>query len=100
MTAASGSGLKSAYERAMERLGPTGPATALTAAQKAALAEETQAAQAEVASLDIMMQKDMEAARQAGDGQKLQDIQAERVRRIAKIQQDLEDRKKRIRQTS
>ncbi|WP_372809156.1 hypothetical protein [Pontiella sp.] len=86
------SGMKSAYELAMERLG--GKANPLTNAQKAAIAEIDSKMKAKVAETEIMF--DQQLASET-DPAKAGFIQQTKQNTIAKIRQDAEDQKESVR---
>ncbi|WP_372846456.1 hypothetical protein [Pontiella sp.] len=86
------SGMKSAYELAMERLG--GKANPLTNAQKAAIAEIDSKMKAKVAETEIMF--DQQLASET-DPAKAGFIRQTKQNTIAKIRQDAEDQKESVR---
>ena len=87
------SGMKSAYELAMERLG--GEAESLTGAQKTTLAEIDSKMKAQVAETQIMF--DQQLASEA-DPAKAAFINQTRQQQIAKIKAHAEDEKQAVRQ--
>ncbi len=87
------SGMKSAYELAMERLG--GEANELTDEQKAAITEIDSRMKAQIAETEIMF--DQQLADEA-DPAKAALIQQTRQQQIAKIKADAETEKEGIRQ--
>ena len=92
------SGIKSAYELAMERLeqrhGRSAPATA---EQKAALADVDRDERAKLAELDIMTSSQLAAARAAGDEKKAAEIAEFQARESATIRRRAEESRDRIR---
>ena len=86
------SGMKSAYELAMERLG--GESNELTDEQKQAIAHIDARAKAKVAETEIMF--DQQLAGEA-DPAKAALIQQTRQEQIAKIKQDAEEEKEAVR---
>lgn len=88
------SGIKSAYELAMERLG--GEASELTGAQKAAIADIDVKMKAKVAEIEIMFDQQQAAE---SDPAKAAFIQQTRQQQIAKIREDADEQKQQIRQT-
>lgn len=86
------SGMKSAYELAMERMG--GEAKELSDEQKEAFAEITSKAKAKVAETEIMFDQQLTAE---ADPAKRALIQQTRQQQIAKIQDDAEAEKERVR---
>ncbi len=92
------SGLKSAWELALERMErKDGPIATLSDEQKAALAEIESRARAQVAEMEIAMGGPIASVRAEGDGKKTEELEAEMRRRIAKIRDDAEAEKERIR---
>lgn len=87
------SGIKSAYELAMERLG--GEAKKLTDEQKRAIAEIESLTKAKMAETEIMFDQQIAAE---SDPAKAAFIQQSRCKQIAKIKEDAESEKERIRQ--
>jgi hypothetical protein len=101
MTNKKTSGMKSAYELAMERLEKSeGASKPLTAEQKEAIAEIDRKAKAEVAQIEIMAQKDLAEARAAGDGEKIRTIEAERARAMERARNRAEEDKEAVRRAS
>jgi hypothetical protein len=94
-------GIKSAYELAMERLEKKeGPLASLSTEQKAALAEIDRKNKADVAEVEIMLNKQIEEARAAGDMEKVAQLEEQKLNDIRRIQQRSEDEKNRIRKSS
>lgn len=87
------SGMKSAYELAMERLG--GESEELTAAQKASIADIDIKMKSGIAEAQIMF--DQQLAEEA-DPAKAAFIQQTRQQQIAKIKAEAEEAKQQIRQ--
>ena len=91
--------IKSAYERALERLGTDeGSPSTLSDEQKAALAEVDRETKAKIAELEIMLGQDVAGARAGGDLEKASELEADRVRRIARLNEEAETRKDKIRE--
>ncbi len=86
------SGMKSAYELAMERLG--GESQKLTEEQKQAIAEIDAKMKAKIAETEIMF--DQQLASET-DPAKAALIQQTRQQQIAKVRADGEDEKERVR---
>ena len=86
------SGMKSAYELAMERLG--GESHELTARQKEVIAEIDSKAKARIAETEIMFDQQISAE---PDPAKAALIQQTRQQQIAKIQQEAEAGKEKAR---
>jgi len=87
------SGMKSAYELAMERLG--GKSQKLTEEQKQAIAEIDAKMKAKVAETEIMFDQQLAAE---ADPAKAALIQQTRQQQIAKIKENAEEEKKKTRQ--
>jgi len=87
------SGMKSAYELAMERLG--GKSKELTAEQKAAIAEINAKMKARVAEAEIMFDQQLAAET---DPAKAAFIQQTRQQQIARITEEADAEKQKIRQ--
>ncbi|VGO15258.1 hypothetical protein PDESU_03840 [Pontiella desulfatans] len=87
------SGMKSAYDLAMERLG--GESNELTDGQKAALSEIDTKTKAKVAETEIMF--DQQLATEA-DPAKAAMILQTRQQQIARIKADAEEKKENVRQ--
>jgi hypothetical protein len=90
--------MKSAYELAMERLNKTSPTVKLTAAQKKELAELDSKYAAKIAEREIASKSEMDKAAEAGDAEKLEQIQRQLSDDRKKLQSELEDKKERARQ--
>ena len=90
--------MKSAYELAMERLNKTSPTVKLTAAQKKELAELDSKYAAKIAEREIASKSEMDKAAEAGDAEKLEQIQRQLSDDRKKMQSELEDKKERARQ--
>ena len=91
--------IKSAYERALERLGTNGgPPPTLSEKQKDALAGVDREIRAKIAELEIMLGQDIVVARAGGDFEKAAELEEDRVRRIAKLNDEAETRKNAIRE--
>jgi hypothetical protein len=89
------SGMKSAYELAMERLG--GESKGLTAQQKSALTEIDSKMKAKIAETEIMF--DQQLATET-DPAKAAFIQQTRQQQIARIKEEAEAEKEAVRQSA
>lgn len=89
------SGIKSAWELAMERFG--GDENPLTAEQKAAIAEVESKSKAKLAETEIMMAQKIAAARAAGETTQLALLEEALRRELAQIREGAEAQKERIR---
>lgn len=91
----SGEEIKSAYELAMERLG--GASSELSEEHKERLAEVERRLKADMAQVDIMMERDMMLAKASGDAEALAAVREKKAHELATLQADAEDAKNRIR---
>lgn len=92
------SAMKSAYELAMERLAKKdGVVRPLTGAQKKAIHEIESQTKAKLAETEIMMDRDLAKAREAGDAEKLRVLQEQRAHELRKIRERGEAEKERVR---
>jgi len=89
--------MKSAYELAMERLSKSAPATKLTAAQKAELAELDSIYAAKLAQEDLSTRESIQAAQAAGDAETVVLLRQRYASEKAKIEAEREVKKDRIR---
>ena len=92
--------MKSAYELAMERLNQSAPATKLTAAQKKQLAELDAKYAAKVAEKEISIRDDMNKATNAGDFEKVEQLQKQLGVERKNLQAELEEKKEGIRRSA
>ena len=98
MTNKKPTGMKSAYDLAMERLEKTeGAAKALTKEQKEAIAEIDRQLQARIAEVEIMAKQSVAEARAAGDGEKLREIEDHRQRDLERSRSRAEEDKQAVR---
>jgi hypothetical protein len=92
--------MKSSYELAMERLSKTAPVTKLTAAQKAEIAELESKSKAKTAEREIALKEAIATASEAGDFEKVEQLQQQLIKERNAIQADLEEKKDRIHRQS
>ncbi len=92
--------MKSSYELAMERLNKTAPVAKLTAEQKKEIAELESKAKAKTAEREIALKEATAAASEAGDYEKVEQLQQQLIKERKAIQADLEEKKDRIHQAS
>ncbi|HEY1660869.1 MAG TPA: hypothetical protein VGI03_00475 [Verrucomicrobiae bacterium] len=90
--------MKTAYELAMERLNKSGPTTKLTDAQKKELAELDSRYAAKVAEREIALNG--EIAKSLGDRDKLQSLREQLALERRKLQNDLEEKKEKVRKST
>ncbi|MEN9546608.1 MAG: hypothetical protein RLZZ356_1340 [Verrucomicrobiota bacterium] len=89
--------MKSAYELAMERLSKTAPASKLTQAQKAELAELDSIYAAKLAQADLSTREALQAAQAAGDLETLDLLRQRYASDKAKLEAEREAKKDRVR---
>jgi hypothetical protein len=87
--------MKSSYELAMERLNKTTPTVKITDARKKQLAELDSQYAAKIAEREIALNG--EIARAADDFEKEESLRAQLVNERRKLQDELEEKKERIR---
>ena len=92
--------MKSAYELAMERLNKSAPATKLSAAQKKQLAELDAKYAAKVAEREISIKDDIGKATNAGEFEKVEQLQQQLVVARKNLQAELEEKKEGIRRSA
>ena len=92
--------MKSAYELAMERLEKAAPTAKLTTAQKKEIAELESKAKAKTAEREIALKDEIAAASEAGDFEKVEQLQQQLIKERKAIQADLEEKKDRIHRQS
>ena len=82
----------------MERLNKTAPTVKLTAAKKNELAELDSKYAAKIAEREIALKDDIAKFAAAGDAEKMQQAQRQLSDERKKLQNDLEEKKERVRQ--
>jgi hypothetical protein len=90
--------MKSSFELAMERLNKASPTVKLTAAQKKELAELDSKYAAKIAERELAVKDEITKAAEAGDAEKIQQAQRQLTDERKKLQNDLEEKKERVRQ--
>lgn len=90
--------MKSAYELAMERLEKASPTAKLTAQQKKEIAELESKAKAKTAEREIALKEAIATASEAGDFEKVEQLQQQLIKERKAIQAELEEKKERIHQ--
>ena len=91
--------MKSSYELAMERLNKTAPATKLSAGQKKQIAELESKTKAKVAERELALKDEITKAANAGEFEKVEQLQQQLVIERKKLQSDLEEKKEKIRKS-
>jgi len=95
------SGIKSAYELAMERLEQSqGKTPSLSDEQKRAIAEVDNEMRAQIAELEITMAQRIAEAKGFGDQSKVSELEREKSAEIQRIRNHAEERKQSIRSSS
>jgi hypothetical protein len=90
--------MKSAYERAMERMGGgQSPAPALTDAQKQSIAGVNNRFQAKIAERETFLKSKIDGARRTGNAKEAGELQEQLVRDLAGLRDDWEREKRKIR---
>ena len=90
--------MKTAYELAMERLSKSSPSVKLTDEQKRQIAELESRYKAKIAEREIALQNEISKAADAGDAEKLGELEQQLVNERKKLQAELEEKKQTIRQ--
>ncbi|MFO1477954.1 MAG: hypothetical protein U1F98_15065 [Verrucomicrobiota bacterium] len=89
--------MKSAYELAMERLNKTAPTVALSADQKAQIADLESRYKAKIAEREIALQGDIDRAAASGDAEKADELRRLLAAERKSIQAELEEKKSAVR---
>lgn len=91
--------MKSAYDLAMERLAKSDPDAnkPLTAAQKGRLAEIDQVYKAKLAEREIFLKKQLDEAWAAQNAEEVDKIKKQLVSERARLEEEREDEKERVR---
>jgi len=89
--------MKSAYELAMERLNKTAPTIKLTAVQKREIAELESGYGAKIAGREIALKDEINKLTAAGDLEKIEATRQQLTFDRKKLQEELEDKKEKIR---
>lgn len=92
--------MKSSYELAMERLNKTAPVAKLSAEQKKQIAELESKYKAKIAEREIALKDAGNAAAEAGDFEKVEQMKQQLIKERTQLQAELEEKKDRIHQTS
>jgi hypothetical protein len=97
MQRANASGMKSAYELAMERLQKTAPTVALSDAQKAEIAEIDSRYRAKIAERELLLRGELDKARAQGDGEAVGQLERQLVDELRRLNAECEEKKERVR---
>ena len=93
------SGMKSAFDLAMERLEKrAGKLAVLSLEQKKALAEVENKAKAKAAEVEIMFEQKLQAAFAGGKPEEIEEVQRQKRSDLDRTRRQAEDEKERIRQ--
>jgi hypothetical protein len=93
------SGMKSAFDLAMERLEKRdGKLAALSQEQKKALAEVANKAKAKTAEIEIMFEQKQQAACAGGKPEEIEEVERQKRSELDRIRRQAEEEKERIRQ--
>jgi hypothetical protein len=89
--------MKSAYELAMERLEKSAPSVALTAEQKAQIAEVESTFKARIAERELFLKGEIEKAQSAGKADELESLRKQLIIEIRRLQEEGEAKKEKLR---
>ena len=89
--------MKSAYELAMERLEKKAPSVALTAEQKAQIAEIDSTFKARMAERELFLKAEIAKATAAGNAEEADSLQKQLTIDIRRFQEDAEAKKEKLR---
>jgi hypothetical protein len=89
--------MKSAYELAMERLEKKAPSVALTAEQKAQIAEIDSTFKARIAERELFLKGEINKAQNAGTLEEAESLQKQLTIDVRRLQEDAEARKDKLR---
>jgi hypothetical protein len=89
--------MKSAYELAMERLEKKVPSVALTAEQKAQIAEVDSTFKARIAERELFLKGEINKAQTAGNVEEAESLQKQLTIDVRRLQEDAEAKKEKLR---
>jgi hypothetical protein len=89
--------MKSAYELAMERLEKKAPSVALTAEQKAQIAEIDSTLKARIAERELFLKGEINKAQSAGNQEEAESLQKQLTIDVRRLQEESETRKDKLR---
>jgi hypothetical protein len=89
--------MKSAYELAMERLEKKAPSVALTAEQKAEIAEIESTFKARIAERELFLKGEINKAQTSGNLEEAESLQKQLAIDVRRLQEDAEARKDKLR---
>jgi len=91
--------MKSAYELAMERLEKKAPSVALTAEQKAQIAEIDSTFKARIAERELFLKGEISKAQTAGNLEEAESLQKQLTVDLRRLHEDAEAKKEKLRAT-
>ena len=89
--------VKSAYELAMERLEKNAPTVALTADQKAQIAEIESTFKARIAERELFLKGEIARAHSTGSPEEAESLQKQLTLEIRRLQEEAEAKKEKLR---
>ena len=89
--------MKSAYELAMERLEKKAPSVALTAEQKAQIAEIDSTFKARIAERELFLKGEVTKAQNAGNLEEAESLQKQLTIDVRRLQEDAATKKEKLR---
>jgi hypothetical protein len=89
--------MKSAYELAMERLEKKAPSVALTAEQKAQIAEVESTFKARIAERELFLKEQISKTRGAGNLEEADTLEKQLAIDLRRLQEDAEAKKEKLR---
>lgn len=90
--------MKSSYELAMERLSKQAPATKVTTAQKAQLADLDSLYKSKIADREILVKGQLKKAAEKGDAEAYVQLEKQLVSDRRTLNAEMEEKKERVRQ--
>jgi hypothetical protein len=91
--------MKSAYELAMERLEKSAPSVALTAEQKAQIAEVESTFKARIAERELFLKGEIAKAQPGGNLDEVESLQKQLAAEVRRLQEEAETKKEKLRAT-
>lgn len=91
--------MKSAYELAMERLEKKAPSVALSAEQKAQIAEIDSTFRARIAEKELFLKDEIRKARSSGASDEAESLEKQLAIETRRLQEDCEAKKDKLRQS-
>jgi hypothetical protein len=89
--------MKTAYELAMERLSRSSPSIRLTDEQKRQIADLESRCKAKIAERELTLKDEIAKAAEAGEAEKIAELEQRLVAERAKLTADLEEKKEAVR---